>query len=360
MKQPIVTGVVVALGLSIASATALASSVEERFREEGRGMDLTGFFKPDNDARSQNFNYGGVHEHAFSVDAAGEYLLESEVPGGQSEDYRVEAVLFDSDGNELARGEGLGQNGGLALRQQLEPGDYVLRVEGQKYGTRGKQGNSFFITVAGIDAQGNRTDAVNDGDGLFATENAEGERSAFISSKGTVAALSAPSPTTSSTASAATSSAASASVAEAPEAPEAPAREAAVAAPATAAEPATAQAPAEPVEAEQAPAFQEIVTDVKIRARGDVLSFEVREAGTVAITTSTYPTGYEGTYRIELEVRDGNGKVVARDAGEGFDGDVELTSRLEPGQYDIWVNGQKFGSAMSGVNNYELRVKQLD
>ncbi|WP_136253148.1 hypothetical protein [Onishia niordana] len=343
MKQPIVTGALVALGLSIASATALASTTEERFREEGRGMDLTGFFKSENDARSQNFNYNGTHEHAFSVDSAGEYLLESRVPGGQSDDYRVEATLLDDEGAVIARGEGLGQSGGLAMRQRLEPGDYVLRVEGQKYGSKGKQGNSYFITVAGIDTQGNRTNAVSDGEGLFVRESAEGERSAFIRNNDTVAALSAP------------------SAAETPNAPE----------PATATEnpsapsaPEPAAEPAEPTNAAQTAsqdqAFQEIVTDVKIRARGEVLSFAVQEAGTVAITTSTYPSGYEDTYRIELEVRDDAGRVVTRDAGEGFDGDVDLEANLEPGQYRVWVNGQKFGSAMSGVNNYELRIRQLD
>ncbi len=120
-----------------------------------------------------------------------------------------------------------------------------------------------------------------------------------------------------------------------------------------------------PVPAEQAPeasprSFETIVTDVKIRARGEVLTFEMAERGTVAITTSTYPTGYEDTYRIELEVLDESGGVVAEGAGEGFDGDVDMTTELSPGRYRIRVQGQKFGSVMTGVNNYELKVQQLN
>jgi len=59
-------------------------------------------------------------------------------------------------------------------------------------------------------------------------------------------------------------------------------------------------------------------------------------------------------------VLDSQGNVVARDAGEGFDGDIDLRTELAPGEYRIRVRGQKFGGARSGVNNYELKVQQLD
>jgi hypothetical protein len=338
MKQPIVSGVLVALGLSLISSVSLASAVEDRFREEGKAMDLTGFLQSESDARSQSFQYDRVYEHAFSVDTAGDYRFESDVPGGQSEDYRLEATLLDSDGGVIARADALGQNGGLDMRKRLEPGDYVLRVEGQKYGSKGSQGNSYYVTVVGIDDQGNRTNVLDDGGTVTTSVDRDGNRSAFVNDDDAVTALAAPAAT-------------AASQAGRPSQPEAPE---------ASATPEDPSQPAAPAASAQAQSFQTIVTDVKIRARGEVLSFEVQNAGAVAITTSTYPTGYEGTYRIELEVRDQAGNVVARDAGEGFDGDVDLETRLEPGQYRIWVNGQKFGSAMTGVNNYELRVKQLD
>ncbi|CAM3605438.1 hypothetical protein [Halomonas lysinitropha] len=344
MKQPIFTASLVALGLSFGSAAALASEMEERFREEGKQLDLTGFLQSENDARSRSFLYGSPHEHDFTVNESGNYLFESRVPGGFSEDYRVAAVLLDDQGQEIARGEALGQNGGLAMRQRLQPGDYTLRVEGRKYGTRSRAGSSFYITVTGLDDQGRRVeDGVSDGQGFaFIGNGREGSRSVFVRGDDDVATLGASRGKATAGAAAATADASSAS----PEVAE------------TAGQ--AAQAPATQ-EAKGSPrSFETIVTDVKIRASGEVLTFEVAEPGTIAITTSTYPSGYEDTYRIELEVLDENGRVVAEGSGEGFDGDVDMTTELSPGRYRLRVQGQKFGSSMSGVNNYELRVQQLN
>lgn len=350
MKQPIITASLLALGLGIASAPALSSEMEERFRDQGKQLDLTGFFQADNDARSRSFLYGSPHEHDFTVTKEGEYLFESSVPGGESEDYRVAAALLDDQGQVIARGEALGQNGGLALRQRLAPGDYVLRVEGRKFGTRSRSGNSFYITVAGLDEHGRRLEeAVSEGEGLIFSGSArEGNRSVFVRSRDDVATIAAPAPearadgVASAAASGAGVAAGAAAQASTP-----------AAAPSAAEEPAPA-----PAEADNGVAT--IVTDVKIRARGEVLTFDMAERGAVAITTSTYPSGYEDTYRIELEVLDANSRVVAEGAGEGFDGDVDMEAELSPGRYRIRVQGQKFGSAMSGVNNYELRVQKLD
>ncbi|MFG6157288.1 hypothetical protein ACGTNG_00640 [Halomonas sp. 1390] len=345
MKQPIITASLLALGLGLASAPALASEMEERFRSQGKQLDLTGFLQAENDARSRSFLYGSPHEHDFTVKKDGEYLFESEVPGGESEDYRVAAVLLDDQGQVIARGEALGQNGGLALRQRLAPGDYVLRVEGRKFGTRSTTGNSFYITVAGLDENGRRLEeGVSDGQGLvFSGSAREGNRSVFVRGRDDVATIAAPAPETSADRAVGATAEASSSTAAS----------------------AASQAESQASSAEQAPAqasngVETIVTDVKIRARGEVLTFDMAERGTVAITTSTYPTGYEDTYRIELEVLDANGRVVAEGAGEGFDGDVEMQTELSPGRYRIRVQGQKFGSAMSGVNNYELKVQKRD
>lgn len=341
MKQQKMTTGLLALCMALSAAPLWAdSAMEQRFREEGKQLDLTRFLRSDNDARSRSFLYGSVHEHDFTVKEAGTYRFESSVPGGESDSYRVEAVLLDGEGRVVARGEGLGESGGLALRQRLEPGDYVLRVQGNKFGSVRSGGNSFYITVAGLDVE----DDVSSGDGIaFIGNRREGGRTAFVRRSDAVAAVAAP-------------SAAAAGQAERAGEPAAPNVDSLAKSEGSAvrSEPAPAIADAEPSKG-----FEEIVTDVKLRTRGEVLTFEVLEAGTVAITTSTFP-GNEGTYRIEAEVLDEQGRVVAQDAGEGFDGDVDLRTELEPGRYRVRVQGQKFAGSGSGVNNYELKVRQLD
>lgn len=347
MNKPIVTAGLLTLGLALAGSQVLASEMQDRFRESGKQLDLTSFLQADNDARSRSFLYGGVQEHDFTVKEAGSYRFESRVPTGESEEYRIEALLLDGQGNVLARSEGLGQNGGLSFEQRLEPGDYVLQVQANKFGTVRRGGNSFSVSVSGLDVQ----EDVSAGEGIaFTGTSREGGRSAFVRRPDVVAAIAAP---------------AASESADAPQPAQTDVPSSAAASAAPVADAADSQATTAESDASAASApepdkgFERIVTDVKIRARGEVLSFEVLEAGTVAIATSTFP-GNEGTYRIEAEVVDEQGRVVASDAGEGFDGDVDLRTELEPGRYTIRVNGQKFGSAMSGVNNYELEVRQLD
>lgn len=350
MNKPIVTAGLLSLGLALAGSQALASETQDRFRESGKQLDLTGFLQADNDARSRSFFYGGVQEHDFTVKEAGTYRFESEVPTGESDEYRIEALLLDDQGQVIARAEGLGQSGGLSFEQRLEPGDYVLQVQGNKFGTVRRGGNSFSVSVSGLDVD----EDVSAGEGIvFTGTNREGGRNAFVRRPDVVAAIAAPAASEASEASQPARAGSQPAPAE-PSAPATPAADSAASQAATAASGASVAAEPEP-----AKGFERVVTDVKIRARGEVLSFEVLEAGTVAIATSTF-TGNEGTYRIEAEVVDEQGRVVASDAGEGFDGDIDLRTELEPGRYTIRVNGQKFGSAMSGVNNYELEVRQLD
>lgn len=341
MKRPIVTASLLALGVSLSGLPALASDMEERFREEGKAMDLTGLFNAETDAHSRSFLFGGVHAHDFTVSEAGTYRFTSRVTGGYSEDYRIAAALEDVRGDVIARQQALGQNGGLELRQQLAPGDYTLRVEAHRFGTRGKAGDGYSVHVAGLDEQGRvLAESVSDGEGIFFTgSDRDGGDSVFVRGDSAVATLG--------------------GVAEAAE--DATEQAAAVPSAATPVSDARATAPAETAgsarEARRS-GFESIVTDVKIRARGEALTFDMAEHGSVVITTSTYPSGYEDTYRIELEVLDEAGRVVAEGAGQGFDGDVELTTELAPGRYRIEVQGQKFGNAREGVNNYELRVER--
>ncbi|MDT8896545.1 hypothetical protein RSO41_18000 [Halomonas sp. I1] len=352
MKQPIVTAGLLTLGLSLVAGPAVASETQDRFREEGKGMDLTGFFQAETDAHSRSFMFGGVNEHDFSVEQAGTYRFTSDVTAGHSNDYRIAAVLLGSQGREIARSQALGQNGGLQLQTALEPGDYVLRVEAQRFGTRGKAGDTYSIDVAGLDERGQRVEeAVDDGGDIqFIGENRTGGKSVFVRGDDAVATVRAAGDATSSAATAGTATAAASAGASATTASQAQ----------QASERRSAEQEASAQQADDQQSFETIVTDVKIRARGEVLTFDVAEAGTVSIETATYPPGHEDTYRITLDVLNESGRVVAEGAGEGFDGDVDMETLLEPGRYRIRVQGQKFGSAHSGVNNYELKVEQLD
>ena len=343
MKQPILTAGLLTLGLSLVVAPTWASEMQDRFREDGKQMDLTGYLQPETDAYSRSFLFGGVNEHDFTVDEAGTYAFTSDVTAGYADDYRIAAVLLNDQGQEITRSQALGQNGGLDLRTELEPGDYTLRVEAQRFGTRGKAGDAYSIDVAGLNERGQRVeDAVDDGGDIqFIGENRSGGKSVFVRGDDAVATV---------------RSGDSASAGEASTAGSA----ASGAAASTASGGAQDASADERQQAAGQESFETIVTDVKIRASGKALTFDVAEAGTISIETSTYPPGAEDTYRLTLDVLDESGNVVAEGAGEGFDGDVDMETVLQPGRYTINVQGQKFGSAHTGPNNYELKVEQLN
>ncbi|QNI02498.1 hypothetical protein HXW73_05920 [Halomonas sp. SH5A2] len=335
----------VALNVFAAASFSSASETQDRFREEGRGMDLTGILQSRTDASSQRFLFGSVNEHTLTVDKSGRYLFESDVTAGYSEDYQIAAELLDSEGQIVTRSEALGQNGGLSLTQDLAPGEYTLRVEARRFGTRGKAGDGYSIKVAGLNAQGQVVEeAISDGDGIAFTGNAEeGDRSVFVRQNDAVVALGGSSsrePLAAEGENDAARTADTQQSASSDQLQSAP--------------------PASERSQPSTDTFEEIVSDVKIRASGEVLTFEMPDAGRIQLTTSTYPTGYEDTYRIEVDIVDEQGRVAAKGAGEGFNGDVDLTADLEAGRYRVRVNGQKFGTARSGVNNYELRIRHLD
>ncbi|MYL23763.1 hypothetical protein GLV89_08150 [Halomonas alkaliantarctica] len=316
-------------------------------------MDLTGFFNAETDARSRTFKFGGANVHDFDVSRSGTYLFESRVTAGYEDDYRIAAVLEDANGNVIARSEAFGESGGLAMRQQLEPGRYELHVEARRFGTRGKAGDGYSIRVNALDEQGQVVDdGVEDGDGIaFSGKARESNDSVFVRNENAVVTLGGRK----------SSSEQSGPVVEQTGVDAGPNTEPEQQAEAADVDAASTPQREEGVEgASEDPAFKTLVTDVKIRARGEVLTFNIAETSQVAITTSTYPTGYEDTYRIELDVLNEQGSVVAEGAGEGFDGNVDLRTELQPGRYTIRVNGQKFGSAHEGVNNYELKVQQLN
>ncbi|NYS62132.1 hypothetical protein [Vreelandella salicampi] len=352
MKTPLFAVSLLALSMTLVTASH-ASEMRDRFREEGGGLDLTGFFNAETDARSRSFRFGGVNEHDFNVTRAGIYRFDSRTTAGYSDDYGIAAVLEDGEGNVIERTEALGQNGGLAMRQQLEPGHYVLRVEAHRFGSRGKAGDGYSVLVNALNEKGQVVDdGVEDGSGIvFSGKARESDDSVFVRSENAVVALgSRRRNSEQSDEEAGNTRVVASSAAETKQPGSAEVKERA----------SSSQRDGGTKDAPESSAFKTLVTDVKIRARGEVLTFDMAESSNVAITTSTYPTGYEDTYRIELDVLNAQGRVVAEGAGEGFDGDVDLRTQLQPGRYTIRVNGQKFGNARDGVNNYELKVQQLD
>ncbi|QRG26800.1 hypothetical protein [Halomonas binhaiensis] len=124
-----------ALGATCFSAVALAeddSAVQQRFREQGKAFDLSKYLQGENDARSRSFTFGSPHAHDFTVKSAGVYRFESKVAPGYADNYRIEAVLMDAQGQVIARDEGNGNSGGLKLEHPLEPGEYTLQVQANR------------------------------------------------------------------------------------------------------------------------------------------------------------------------------------------------------------------------------------
>ncbi|WP_110687930.1 hypothetical protein [Salinicola aestuarinus] len=375
MKQRVFTTLVLSLTLAgIGSQANAQSEALKDAQEAASQVDLTQFFKSSNDARSQSFFFGGMYQHPFTVDTAGRYRFSSSTMPGESEDYKIRATLVDGNGNVVAKDSGMGYSGGLVMEESLEPGSYTIQVSGQKFGTTKTGGNSYNINVAQLDAEGRVLDAdessVDDGGGImFGGASPSGRTTAFVDENDQVATLSAPGRGGDEAATAGSGR----MMAEDGDATHAPSNTGVSAKP-----PATPDTQAAAIDeplAEKAvesasgsgsreePAmpdgFDEIVADILIREEGVVLSFNVAEAGTVSVTSSTFP-GNEGTYRLQARILDDSGEVVASDEGSMALGDFDIETVLPSGQYQVWVKGQRFGSAMNGANNYTLRVQQLN
>ncbi|WFF42463.1 hypothetical protein EVC62_13635 [Salinicola endophyticus] len=364
MKYRAFSTLILAVGVATALPAMAQSEALKQAQAAAAKVDLTSFFKSSSDARSQSFFFGGVQQHPFTVDEAGRYRFTSSTLPGESLDYRIKATLIDANGNVLAKGSGLGNTGGLEMEQRLEPGNYTLQVSGQKFGSTKTGGNSFNIQVDALDASGKVITAdqggVDNGGGImFGGPGSSGRTTAFVDDKDDVATLSAPGRDAAS----AVAGGATAGTSEA--APKGPdfgtANTGSASKPATAGQ-ASAPTGASARERQQAPlpsSFDEIVSDIKVLQQGEVLTFDVAQAGTVSVTSSTFP-GHEGSFRLQAKVLDADGRTVASDEGSLADGNFDIETVLQPGRYRVWVKGQRFGSAMNSVNNYTLRVQQLD
>lgn len=359
----------IALGLSsLASQAVLAdgSPAQQRAEAAAGKLDISKFLKPRSDAHSQNFQFGGTSVHQFTIKEAGRYEIDGNANFDVSDPYTLDASLEDEQGAIIATGTGDRASDGLNMNVELEPGVYKLRVRADKLGAGKSGGNTYEVNVAGLSESGEKLSAeesgIETGDGLvFLDTDGDGRRTAFVDADDEVATIK---PATVAAAeqaareqkAAETGNAAAEGSATAGEAVASTATGTAEAATTAAA---TGSAAVTESEAEPDRRFDEIVTDVRIREKGEVMTFDVSDRGTVTIDSETFP-GSEGTYKLQMRLLDENGNTVASDKGEGFEGDFHLETVLEPGRYTVWVSGQKFGTAMEGVNNYTVRVRQLD
>lgn len=359
-----------ALGLStLASQAVLAdgSPAQQRAEEAAGKLDISKFLKPRSDAHSQNFLFGGTSVHQFTIKEAGRYEIDGVASFDVTDPYTMKATLESEEGEVVATAEGDRASDGLNMNTELEPGVYKLRVRADKLGAGKSGGNTYEINVAGLSESGEKLSAeesgIETGNGLvFLDTDGDGRRTAFVDANDEVATIkpatvaaaeqAAREKKAAETGNAAAEGASATGAAAATSA-------AATAAAETSAAAATGSAAVTETEAEPDRRFDEIVTDVRILEKGEVMTFDVADRGTVTIDSETFP-GSEGTYKLQMRLLDESGNTVASDKGEGFQGDFHLKTVLEPGRYTVWVSGQKFGSSMQGVNNYTVRVQQLD
>ncbi|KXS38645.1 MAG: hypothetical protein AWU55_1236 [Halomonadaceae bacterium T82-2] len=343
MTHRLLAPLVIGLGLCVV-VPAVQADMPPNY-DKSSSLDLSQYLQQRSDAQSQSFNFGGWNEHKFTVKKAGRYLIESASRAGMSDEYRIKARLLDAQGNVVARSEALGTNGGLHMTRELEPGDYVVKVYAREFGNTKLKGNRYTISVSGLDAQGQRLSGpqsgIDSGSGVLFDKDAEakGPTTAFVRSPEASAALAAPAAAGSSSKASAATRQAGTKTATANDTQPKPASRAA--------------------SEGESRRFKEVVTDVDMNFKGQALSFDVVQRGTVAVNTSTM-VGAGGTFQIEARVLDDQGNVVASDEGSRFAGNIHIKQVLPPGHYTVWVKGHNYGNAKDSANNFALRVKQLD
>lgn len=396
MKPRMPSTLLACLALTCSAPLVLASDVQDRFRAEGKQMDLTRFLNSNQDAYSQSYPFGQPQTHTFTVKQGGVFEINGQMMAQGSQQYTLEASLLNDEGEEITHQEANGQTGGLKFKQHLDPGTYTLKVNGQFFGSQAKNRARYYVNVLGMDAQGReRPDAIADSQPLRKTDPNQttalvhdpeqvtrlGRKTATTPSSEPKAApsettaphITAPQPETTQTAPQADSD----TKAETPQTPastttatDSPQKhssqdddvqELATQEPRLEAETVQEEIAQEETTPDVAAphTFETLVTSLNIRTDGLVMSFELADPMQVHISSSSFFNG-QGTYRIEAEVRNAQGEVVAQDSGEGFDGDVDFSPQLPAGQYQIFVKGQKFGSSHSGSNNYELKLEAVD
>lgn len=312
----LIVGVCAGIGLSAGVASADNPS-QQRARQAANSIDLSDRLQNDNDAISSTLTlHQRPERHDFEVETAGEYLIQVRPPlTSRRGDYRVSAELRTADGRVLERAEGSMRSEGATLRQRLEPGAHEIVVTGRSLGPARDGVDSVVVSVFGADGS---TGGLADDNRIARLAPPTGAQ------EGPVAQIWPPE--------------------NRPSEHTVPASDAERGEPVAAAD----------SERGADPAHERIQRTVPMRTEGEVLRFEVVSPGRV--TVQSFSTDRSGNYRIAGELVDDSGRVIARDSGQGFQGDFSIRERLEPGVYTVRVKGRVRGNL--STNSYTLRVEQ--
>ncbi|RKQ96357.1 hypothetical protein C7446_2949 [Kushneria sinocarnis] len=83
----------------------------------------------------------------FEVMQPGTVVVESSSFGANQGSYRLSAEVVNADGDVVASDSGQGLDGDFHIREQLQPGVYSIRVNGQKYGSARSGNDSYTLRV---------------------------------------------------------------------------------------------------------------------------------------------------------------------------------------------------------------------
>ncbi|WP_106478607.1 hypothetical protein [Phytohalomonas tamaricis] len=341
------------LGILVLSQDAMAdkSAALKRAEQAADQVDVSDYIDRESDGLSRSMYLGREPvSHDFEVDKPGDYLISARGFRGESGAYTLDAVLKDAQGHTLARASGDQQSGGAQIEHELAPGKYSVVITGQNHSPVREGNRTITVSVDNADHPGNS--------GL-----ADANRVQRLAPEGSAALTSNKDTSVSATTPGIGSSQRSASVttspASAPPKPGPSGQALEQAAAGSAVNPDHQRVTDEARPEVETPAQSSIVKEIPIRENGEVLTFDVVQAGKVSVKSSTFGAD-AGSYRLAAEIRDAKGGVIARDAGQGLKGDFAIEQQLAPGRYTVYVRGQKYGSAQSGVNSFTLRVEQLN
>ncbi|GHC37939.1 hypothetical protein [Aidingimonas halophila] len=93
---------------------------------------------------SSSQQVAGTQRYTLQVDQPSQLEIRSrDLGSGDAAYYRLQGVLLDDQGNVVAEADQVG--GQIALDQSVQPGDYVLEVNGQSLGGTREGMNSYVL-----------------------------------------------------------------------------------------------------------------------------------------------------------------------------------------------------------------------